>query len=180
MRRWLLSLLVLGSCSKAEEPTRSSTQSTQSVEDTKVAPPDAASDHINIKKPPPRGGVLALLNSDGGAFASITGTSDFSSSGGVFVRRVETPDPGDAKKLKTVMDKEIESLQPCLNDRRLAHLRPSELEFQLDTSGRATSIVLPKGQQVPCLTRWLEGLELGSPKAGKLVKVKLVLSVNLE
>jgi hypothetical protein len=177
VRGCLITLLVLCSCGKSDEPTRSAEES---VEKTKVAPP-TASDYINIKKPPPRDRGLALLNpNDGGAFASLTGTSDFSSSGGVFVRRVETPDPVDAKRLDAVMKEEIESLQPCLNDRRLALLRPSEVEFQLDASGRATSLTLAEGQQVPCLTRWLEGLELGSPKAGKPVKVKLVLFVALE
>lgn len=166
VRGWLVTLLVLCSCSKAEEPTPSG---------------ETASDYINIKKPPPRDRGLALLNpNDGGAFASLTGASDFSSSGGVFVSTVETPDPDEAKRLKAAMDQEIEALQPCLDDRRLALLRPSEVEFQLGMSGRASSITLPKGQQVPCLTRWLEGMNFGPPKAGTPVKVKVVLFVTRE
>jgi hypothetical protein len=113
-------------------------------------------------------------------FESLTGTADFSSSGGVFVRAVETPDPDDAKRLQGVMDKDIKSLQPCLNDRRLAKLWPSEVEFHLDASGRASSFALPNGQTVPCLTDWLEGLTFESPKGGKSIKVKVVLLVALE
>jgi hypothetical protein len=174
-----VTLLLLCGCGKANEPTPNAEKSAEQT----TAPRDSdrprapASDYINIKKPPPRDGVLALLNqNDGGAFASLTGHSDFSSSGGMWVSKVETPDPQDATRLKTLMDKEMDSLQPC----DLGLLFPSEVEFRLDISGRAISIALPKGQQVPCLSDWLKGLDLGAPQGGKPVQVKVLLSVARE
>ncbi len=89
MRVCLITLLIVCGCNKEEQPTPSGNAS---AEPSKVAPqssPAPASDYINIKKPPPRDGVLDILKpKDGGAFASLTGSSDFSSSGGVSVRRV--------------------------------------------------------------------------------------------
>jgi hypothetical protein len=179
VRACLVILLIICGCGKAKEPTRSAEKT---VERTKTAPrdsgspPTTATDYINIKKPPPREGVFALLNADqGGPYASLT-DNHFSSSSGMRVGKVETPDPQDATRLKTLLDKEMKSLKSC----DLGLQSPSEVEFQLDLSGRASSIALPKGQQLPCLNDWLKDLDFGAPQGGKPVEVKVVFFVARE